>query len=61
MKFSRRHGAAGVENIIAILPEPICQRLDKATLRWLPLEARSPAGGGYDLARGVYLSHSARA
>lgn len=24
---------------IAILPEPICQRLDKATLRWLPLES----------------------
>ncbi|EBI9517946.1 LysR family transcriptional regulator [Salmonella enterica subsp. enterica serovar Rissen] len=46
---------------IAILPEPICQRLDKATLRWLPLESDLRWQLGMIWREGVYLSHSARA
>ncbi|EAA7245778.1 LysR family transcriptional regulator [Salmonella enterica subsp. salamae] len=46
---------------IAILPEPICQRLDKATLRWLPLESDLRWQLGMIWREGVYLSHSAQA
>ncbi|VEA09612.1 LysR family regulatory protein [Salmonella enterica subsp. enterica serovar Sanjuan] len=42
---------------IAILPEPICQRLDKATLRWLPLESDLRWQLGMIWREGVYLSH----
>lgn len=46
---------------IAILPEPICRKLDKTLLTWIPL--RSPLR--WELAliwrEGIYLSHSAQA
>lgn len=45
---------------IAILPEPICQRLDKQTLRWIPLESDLRWQLGMIWREGVYLSHSAR-
>ncbi|MBJ5895263.1 LysR family transcriptional regulator, partial [Salmonella enterica subsp. enterica serovar Rissen] len=46
---------------IAILPEPICQRLDKQTLRWIPLESDLRWQLGMIWREGVYLSHSAQA
>jgi DNA-binding transcriptional LysR family regulator len=46
---------------IAILPEPICQRLDKQTLRWLPLQSELRWQLGMIWREGVYLSHSAQA
>lgn len=46
---------------IAILPEPICQRLDKQTLRWIPLESDLRWQLGLIWREGVYLSHSAQA
>ena len=46
---------------IAILPEPICQRLDKNTLKWLPLESELSWKLGMIWREGVYLSHSAHA
>lgn len=46
---------------IAILPEPICQRLDKQTLLWIPLESDLRWQLGMIWREGVYLSHSAQA
>lgn len=46
---------------IAILPEPICQRLDKQTLRWVPLESDLRWHLGMIWREGVYLSRSAQA
>jgi DNA-binding transcriptional LysR family regulator len=46
---------------VAILPEPICQRLDAKTLRWLPLESELHWQLGMIWREGVYLSHSAQA
>ncbi|WP_336852195.1 LysR family transcriptional regulator [Pseudescherichia vulneris] len=46
---------------IAILPEPICQRLDKQTLRWIPLQSDLQWQLGMIWREGVYLSHSAQA
>ncbi|MGG7445931.1 LysR family transcriptional regulator [Kosakonia oryzendophytica] len=46
---------------IAILPEPICQRLDKQTLRWLPLQSDLRWQLGMIWREGVYLSRSAQA
>lgn len=46
---------------VAILPEPICQRLDKQTLRWIPLESDLRWQLGMIWREGVYLSHSAKA
>jgi DNA-binding transcriptional LysR family regulator len=46
---------------VAILPEPICQRLDKQTLRWIPLESDLRWQLGMIWREGVYLSHSAQA
>lgn len=46
---------------IAILPEPICQRLDKQTLNWIPLESNLRWLLGMIWRDGVYLSHSAQA
>lgn len=46
---------------IAILPEPICQRLDPKTLLWLPLEPKLMWELGLIWCEGRYLSHSAQA
>jgi len=46
---------------IAILPQPICERLDKNTLRWIPLESDLRWQLGMIWREGVYLSHSAQA
>ena len=46
---------------IAILPEPICQRLDKQILLWIPLESDLRWQLGMIWREGVYLSHSAQA
>ncbi|WP_393948810.1 LysR family transcriptional regulator [Kluyvera intermedia] len=46
---------------VAILPEPICRRLDEKTLRWLPLESELRWQLGMIWREGVYLSHSAQA
>lgn len=46
---------------IAILPEPICQQLDKATLMWLPLESELSWQLGMIWREGVYISQSAQA
>jgi len=46
---------------IAILPEPICQRLDKQTLRWIPLQSDLQWQLGMIWREGIYLSHSAQA
>lgn len=46
---------------VAILPEPICRRLDEKTLRWLPLESDLRWQLGMIWREGVYLSHSAQA
>ncbi|MEQ4454078.1 LysR family transcriptional regulator [Kosakonia sp. YIM B13605] len=46
---------------IAILPEPVCQRLDKTTLRWLPLQSDLRWELGMIWREGVYLSRSAQA
>ena len=46
---------------IAILPEPICQRLDKQTLRWVPLESDLRWHLGMIWREGSYLSRSAQA
>lgn len=46
---------------IAILPEPICQRLDKQSLLWLPLQSELRWQLGMIWREGVYLSHSAQA
>lgn len=46
---------------IAILPEPVCQRLDKQTLRWLPLQSDLRWELGMIWREGVYLSRSAQA
>lgn len=45
---------------IAVLPEPICQRLDRQTLRWLPLQSDLSWQLGMFWREGVYLSQSAR-
>ncbi|EHM51765.1 MAG: LysR family transcriptional regulator [Yokenella regensburgei] len=46
---------------VAILPQPICERLDKNTLRWIPLESDLRWELGLTWREGVYLSHSAQA
>lgn len=46
---------------LAILPEPICQKLDKATLMWLPLESELSWQLGMIWREGVYISQSAQA
>ncbi|TKI03623.1 LysR family transcriptional regulator [Martelella alba] len=46
---------------IAILPEPICQRLDKDRLMWLPVAPRMMWQLGLLWRQGVYLPHSAQA
>ncbi|MBW1251141.1 LysR family transcriptional regulator [Pantoea allii] len=46
---------------LAILPEPICQRLDKQSLLWLPLESELQWHLGLIWREGSYLSRSARA
>lgn len=46
---------------VAILPEPICEKLDAKTLRWLPLESELRWQLGMIWREGVYLSHSAQA
>jgi DNA-binding transcriptional LysR family regulator len=45
----------------AILPEPICQRLDKQSLLWLPLESELQWSLGLIWREGSYLSRSAQA
>ena len=46
---------------LAILPEPICQRLDKQSLLWLPLESELMWSLGLIWREGGYLSRSAQA
>ncbi|MGD8163188.1 LysR family transcriptional regulator [Pantoea sp. FN0307] len=46
---------------VAILPEPICQRLDKQSLLWLPLESELAWTLGLIWREGSYLSRSAQA
>ncbi|WP_342322606.1 LysR family transcriptional regulator [Kosakonia sp. BYX6] len=46
---------------IAILPEPICQRLDNRTLRWIPLQSELRWQLGMIWREGSYLSHSTKA
>ncbi|MBW7981815.1 LysR family transcriptional regulator [Enterobacillus tribolii] len=46
---------------IAILPEPICQRLDPHALLWIPLEPALMWRLGLIWCHGRYLSHSAQA
>lgn len=46
---------------IAILPEPVCQRLDKQNLRWIPLQSDLRWELGMIWRDGVYLSRSAQA
>ncbi len=46
---------------ISILPEPICQRLDKTHLMWLPLNSPLQWQLGMIWREGVYMSRSAQA
>ena len=46
---------------IAILPEPICQRLDAQSFCWIPLQSELRWELGMIWREGVYMSHSARA
>lgn len=46
---------------IAILPEPICQKLDRQTLRWIPLDSALHWSLGMIWREETYLSHSAQA
>ncbi|TCL05749.1 MULTISPECIES: LysR family transcriptional regulator [Sodalis] len=46
---------------IAILPEPICQRLDKSRLLWLPVTPPMMWQLGLIWRQGIYLPHSAQA
>ncbi|WP_029686480.1 LysR family transcriptional regulator [Tatumella saanichensis] len=46
---------------VAILPEPICQRLDPASLLWLPLESELTWTLGLVWREGNYISSSTRA
>lgn len=46
---------------IAILPEPICEKLDKTTLMWLPLKSDLHWQLEMIWREGVYMSHSAQA
>ena len=46
---------------LAILPEPICQRLDRNSLLWLPLESELMWSLGLIWREGSYLSRSAQA
>lgn len=46
---------------IAMLPEPVCQWLDKSNLIWLPLEPVMEWKVGLIWRQGSYLSHSAQA
>ncbi|WP_058912449.1 LysR family transcriptional regulator [Entomohabitans teleogrylli] len=46
---------------IAVLPEPVCQRLDRERLMWLPLNSQLQWQLGMIWRDGVYQSHSARA
>ncbi|WP_294912463.1 LysR family transcriptional regulator [Tatumella sp. UBA2305] len=46
---------------VAILPEPICQRLDPASLLWIPLESELRWTLGLVWREGNYISSSTRA
>jgi len=46
---------------VAILPEPICQRLDKSRLLWLPVVPRMIWQLGLIWRQGIYLPQSAQA
>lgn len=46
---------------VAILPEPVCEKLDKTTLMWLPLQSELRWQLGMIWREGVYLSQSAQA
>lgn len=46
---------------IAVLPEPICRKLDHATLMWLPLNSNLSWQLGMIWREGVYISQSAQA
>lgn len=46
---------------VAILPEPICQRLDPQSFCWIPLQSDLRWELGMIWREGVYMSHSARA
>jgi DNA-binding transcriptional LysR family regulator len=46
---------------VAILPEPLCQRLDKSSVSWLPLEPQMRWDLGLIWHQGSYLSQSAQA
>ncbi len=46
---------------IAILPEPVCRKLDKTILRWIPLRSPLRWELGMIWRESVYLSHSAQA
>ncbi|WP_449404734.1 LysR substrate-binding domain-containing protein [Klebsiella grimontii] len=46
---------------VAILPEPICQRLDPRSFCWIPLQSELRWELGMIWREGVYMSHSARA
>ena len=46
---------------VAILPEPICQRLDRQSLLWLPLESELTWTLGLLWREGSYLARSAQA
>lgn len=45
---------------IAVLPEPICRKLDQTTLMWLPLNSNLSWQLGMIWREGVYISQSAR-
>lgn len=46
---------------LAILPEPICQRLDQQSLLWMPLESELQWSVGLIWREGRYLSRTAQA
>ncbi|HFP9406776.1 TPA: LysR family transcriptional regulator [Raoultella planticola] len=46
---------------VAILPQPICERLDAQNFCWIPLQSELHWELGMIWRKGVYLSHSAQA
>ncbi|MBJ3815787.1 LysR family transcriptional regulator [Shimwellia pseudoproteus] len=46
---------------VAIMPEPICKKLDKSSLMWLPLNSDLQWKLGMIWREGMYISHSAQA
>ncbi|EPJ4061388.1 LysR substrate-binding domain-containing protein, partial [Klebsiella pneumoniae] len=46
---------------VAILPEPICQRLDRQNFCWIPLQSELRWELGMIWREGVYMSRSAEA